>query len=104
MFKFLGEPFRLVRFNPPLGNLHYVRFDENGEFVTDNERIIKRFSSKYDSVPTTDAPTPELSDDDLQLERHQEETKQYPCKKCDFVADGRGPLMAHYRADHPKEE
>lgn len=104
MVKFKGEPFQLVRFNPPIGLTKYVRFDENGEYVTEDERIIKRFHHHFDSVPTTDEPTPELSDDDLQLERKQEETKQYSCKKCDHVADSRGELMAHYRQAHPKEE
>lgn len=105
MVKFLGSPFELVRFNPPIGLLQYVRFDENGEYVTENARVINRFHHHFDSVPAEgNVLTPELSDDDLQLERHQEETKQFACKKCEFVTESKGLLMSHYRSEHPKEE
>jgi len=49
MIKFKGEPNLTVRFNPPIGLVKHVKFDDKGEFTTDNERIIKRFMSKFDS-------------------------------------------------------
>lgn len=79
----MGEPNLTVRFNPPIGTLKHVKFDENGEFTTDNERVIARFKHKFDSVPV--------------------KQEQFSCKKCDFATDNRGLLMAHYRSDHPKE-
>lgn len=82
MRTFKGEPNHLVRFYPPIGNVAYVRFDENGEYTTDNERIIQRFMHKFDSVPIKE---------------------EYTCKKCEFVTDNRGLLMSHYRSEHPKE-
>lgn len=85
MVKFKGTPNLLVRFNPPIGNIKHIRFDENGEYQTDNKRIIKRFSHKFDSVPV-------------------KEVKSYKCKKCDFTTDNKGELMAHYRTEHPKGE
>jgi len=85
MIKFKGQPNMLVRFNPPIGNIKYVRFDENGEFCTDNERIIKRFKHRFDSVPV------------------KESIKEYKCKKCDFKTDNMGELLSHYRIEHPKK-
>ena len=80
MIKFKGEPNLTVRFNPPIGLIKHVKFDDKGEFTTDNERIIKRFMSKFDSVLA----------------------KEYQCKKCEFKTDNTGTLLAHYRSAHPK--
>ena len=85
MIKFKGEPNLTVRFNPPIGLVKHVKFDDKGEFTTDNERIIKRFMSKFDSVPYK-----------------EEQTEQYQCKKCDFETDNKGALLAHYKSEHPK--
>lgn len=82
MFK--GEPNLTVNFNPPIGLLKHVQFDENGEFTTDNERVIARFHHHFDSVPV--------------------KTESFSCKKCDFTTDNKGLLMSHYRSEHPKEE
>jgi len=64
----------LVRFNPPIGNIKYVRFDENGEFKTDNERIIKRFKHKFDSVPVKN---------EVEKEKPKEKPKKKPKRKGD---------------------
>ena len=85
MIKFKGEPNLTVRFNPPIGLVKHVKFDDKGEFTTDNERIIKRFMSKFDSVPN-------------------EEKKVYSCKKCDYTTVNKGELLAHYKNEHPKKE
>lgn len=81
MKTFKGEPNHLVRFYPPIGNIAYVRFDENGEYTTDNERIIQRFMHKFDSVPAG-----------------------FSCKKCGFKTTNKSELMLHYRQNHPKNE
>lgn len=86
MKTFKGEPNLLVRFNPPIGNIKHVRFNADGEFTTGNERVIKRFEHKYDSVP------------------YKAEEKMYNCKKCDYETANKGELMSHYRAEHPKED
>jgi hypothetical protein len=54
MKTFKAEPNLTVRFNPPIGLIKHVQFDEKGEYTTDNERIIQRFMSKFDSVPVKD--------------------------------------------------
>lgn len=84
MKTFIGEPNLVVRFNPPIGLIKHVKFDDKGEFTTDNERIINRFMSKFDSVPV------------------KEEVKEFNCKKCEFRTDNKGALLAHYRSEHPK--
>jgi hypothetical protein len=106
MVKFLGEPFQLIRFNPPIGLVKYVRFDEKGEYTTENERIIKRFHHNFDSVPADGGTeTPELSEDDLQLEcQKQVEKRQYNCNQCDFTSENKGVLLAHKKTEHPKED
>lgn len=114
MRTFKGEPGLLVRFNPPIGNIQHVRFDENGEFTTGNERIIKRFMHRFDSVPVKDQDeeqqnTPEIVNNQFGESIGEEtapasEVKTHKCKKCDFETDNRGKLMAHYKEAHPKRE
>ena len=73
------------------------RFDANGEYVTDDEkliaRLIKRF--KHDETETAKTTTTETTEktDEIKL-RH--------CKKCDFTCNTQGELLKHYREQHPK--
>lgn len=57
-------------------------FDENGEYETDSELLIKVLSQSF--------------------EVKEEEIKQFKCKKCDFVASSKGELLAHHRKSHKK--
>jgi hypothetical protein len=81
--KFYGKSNMLVtdsrKDNKPL-----FRFDKNGEFVTEDERLIKRLKQhfKYEDNAKSDSIN---------------------CKKCDFSCSNRGELMAHYKKEHPKE-
>lgn len=86
MRTFKGQPNLVVRFNPPIGNIKHVKFNENGEFTTANERVIQRFMHHYDSVPVKTADEPE--------------TKVYQCKQCEYKTESRGELMSHYRSNH----
>jgi len=85
--KFLGEPNMLIRMNYRHGLLSYWktvgRFDKDGVFETDDEKIIKRMQRNF---PVSESK--EL--------RH--------CKKCDFTCENQGELLAHYRTAHPKGE
>lgn len=102
MVTFIGEPNMLVRLIPPIGNIKHVRFDAKGEFNTENERMIQRFHHKFDSRPSENEATEELTDD-LELQDHGNVEKSFPCKKCEFTADSKANLMVHYRKEHPKE-
>lgn len=54
------------------------KFDEKGEFVTDDPKLIAELKTKF-------------------------KFEQRKCKKCDFVCEGQSELLAHYRKNHPKE-
>jgi len=58
------------------------RFDENGEFITDDEKLIKKLAPKF---------------------RHEEDPDKKICKQCGQPFDNTGALLAHYRLSHPKE-
>lgn len=80
-----------------LKRVYVFRFDENGEYITDDEkliaRLIKRF--KHDETETAKTTTTETTEttDEIKL-RH--------CKKCDFTCETQGELLKHYREAHPK--
>ena len=57
------------------------KFDENGEFETKEEKIIKRMKPLF-----------------------KYESNTFKCKKCDYETDNKGLLLAHYREKHPKKE
>ena len=77
---FLGQPGQLVRFRPSMvrGRKIGFRFDKNGEYETENPRLIRILKAKY------------------------EIKENYKCKKCEFETDNKGVLMAHYKT-HKKE-
>ena len=76
---FAGEPNLLVRLTRPIGKMKHFRFNAEGQFNTENERLIKRLQHKFTVL------------------------NSFQCKKCDFTTDNKGLLMAHYR-EHKKEE
>jgi hypothetical protein len=105
MVTFLGTPHMLVTLNPPIGNIKRLRFDENGEITTENERVIKRFHHKFDSKPANggkEQAVEEVNDGSLDITNEVKE-ESHACKKCNFTTDNKGLLMAHYRSEHPKE-
>lgn len=104
MVTFKGTPNMLVVLNPPIGTIKHVRFDVNGEFNTENERMIQRFHHKFDSIPTNKPPSEELTDDVEYQDHGQSSAKQYKCDKCDFTSENKGVLLAHKKSEHPKEE
>jgi rubrerythrin len=104
MLTFKGEPNQLVRLNPPIGLLKYARFDDKGEYTTENERVIKRFHHHFDSVPTPEkTATPDMTDDLEQTFESSEPSKQWRCDQCEFITDNKGVLLKHKKAEHPKE-
>jgi hypothetical protein len=105
MVKFIGEPHLLVNVKPPIGTIKHIRFDANGEFITEDERLITRMHHQFDSAPADGSdPTEELTDDlELQINEFAD-TKHFICKKCDYTTASKGDLMVHYRQNHPKEE
>lgn len=103
MVTFVGEANMLVRLNPPIGNIKHIRFDAKGEFNTENEHMIQRFHHRFDSRPSDNEPTEEMTDD-IEFQYHgQQNVKQYHCNQCEFASENKGVLLAHKKSEHPKE-
>lgn len=94
-YKFFGQPNMLVKerkkkyFSGEIIQKPLFRFDEKGEYITDDERIIEKLKSRFDHVPYEEPKT--------------EGIKVYKCNKCKFETENKGDLLAHYRK-HKKEE
>lgn len=103
MVTFKGTPMMLVRLIPPVGTIKYVRFDDNGEFTTDNEQMITRFHHKFDSIPANGKQVSEELADDIEYQDHGQQVKKYKCNQCEYSSDNKGELLSHKKSDHPKE-
>lgn len=116
MYKFFGEPLKEIK--SKTSNKTIFRFDTKGEFITDDEEIIKRALGYFDYlvmkaepignkvektvvVPITTITT---KSDELKTEIKEEtkEIRTFNCKKCTFECDSQGTLMRHYKDVHPK--
>jgi hypothetical protein len=86
--KFYGQPNSLVRemrrkpFSTEYEFKPVFRFDEKGEYSTSDDRLIQKLKRKF----------------------KYEEEKKFTCKKCGEEFENRGLMLAHYRANHPKED
>lgn len=78
--RFKAEPNLFVKINNKyvqrVTGMKGFYFDENGEYETDNELLIKVLEQNFEAV---------------------EQPKKYQCKQCDFSTDNRGELLAHYK-------
>lgn len=78
--KFYGEPNQLVKerkrkqFTMGIINKPLFRFDENGEYETNDPILIEKLKRKF-----------------------KYDEKSYSCKKCDFTTNNKGELLAHYK-------
>lgn len=81
--KFFGTPNLLVK-DSKNDDKPLFRFNDNGEFETEDERLIKRLKQHF------------KFEDNVKSDSIQ-------CKKCERTFDTKGDLLAHYRKDHPKE-
>ena len=78
--KYIGEPHCTVI--DYYNNKKVFQFDEKGEFITEDEKLIKWMKENKNFIKC--------------------ENDSYKCKKCDFETDNMGLLLSHYRTDHPK--
>lgn len=83
--KFYGTPNMLIRVRN-VKPFRAIRFDANGEYETDHPRLIARLKTRFKPIETT----------------IEEPIEEFKCKKCDFVTENKGLLLAHYRT-HKKE-
>lgn len=92
--KFYGTPNMLLRVRN-MKPIRAIRFDLNGEYETENPRLIARLKTRFKCEETAEKPKEEKK---LPLDGF------YNCKKCDFKTTNKGELLAHYRKEHKKEE
>lgn len=116
MYKFFGEPLKIIY--SKTSNKPLFRFDTKGEFITDDEEIIKRALGFFDHIEMSaeiigekvvkTVSIPEMTittvkEENNAVEEVKSEEIKLKCKKCEFETDNKGLLMAHYR-EHKKEE
>ena len=115
--KYFGQPGMSVIDYEKLKTV--FRFDENGEYETRDEKLIKwmkknkNFIRCEDTGPTGDTgpaepteptePTGPTGDTEPTGDGKPASVPKFRCKKCGFETDNRGALLAHYRKAHPKE-
>lgn len=86
--KFYGQPNMLVRqrrkkkLTGEIESKAIFRFDQNGEYITNDEDLIKRLTPRF---------------------KHDDNEDKKVCKQCGQPFENTGALLAHYRLQHPKE-
>jgi hypothetical protein len=62
-------------------------FDNNGEFETDDPKLIEWIRKNKPFLKPIDEP----------VEPQETEQKKYKCKYCNYETENKGELLAHYR-------
>jgi hypothetical protein len=79
---------RQLGFNGRSERYLLCKFDENGEFESDDPEVIRQLRNIYRHDET--------------VEQQDDKPKTMKCKKCSFETENKGELLAHYRKDHKK--
>jgi hypothetical protein len=102
MYKFFGEPLREIK--SKTSGRTVFRFDTKGEFITDDEEIIRRALGYFDYIQL------EATEIGGKVEKTVHDPpilittrKEFKCKECGFICGNQGELLAHYRT-HKKGE
>lgn len=114
MYRFYGEPLQPIR-SKQTGKIIFV-FDTKGEYLTDDDNIIRRCLGFFDNIKLDSKVITKLEKKTKYNEPmtithkgdkiENEEVKEIGikhCKKCDFTCTNQGDLLAHYREKHSKE-
>ena len=75
------------------------RFDSNGEYITENEELIKKLKSRFDHVQILEEVIPFIEEIKEEIEKPK---KVIICKQCGAIFDNIGLLLAHARKEHKK--
>ena len=114
-FKFMGKPNEIIIDRE--SNRALFQFDENGEFITDNLRVIGKAVGHFDYLEIREGSeseaveaTPEVIEETIdekevekvkqikaKKEKEPYEPKIYECKKCGEKFDNMGYFLAHTR-------
>jgi len=98
--EFYAEPNLYVRISERYRRFFHFkgfRFDENGAFETENERLIRLMKQNFSYDETPNPENNASTSETIQPKAFRK------CKKCDFTCDSQGELLRHYRAQHPKQ-
>jgi hypothetical protein len=114
--KFIGNPNMLVkeRKRKPMSTEFIFkpifRFDSNGEYVTEDERLITKLKKKFKYEIVNEYVDFEIlwwfeeNEENYVIDNDRgEDIKKYQCKKCGESFDNWGFYMSHCRQEHPKE-
>lgn len=99
--KFYGEPNLLVRVrnNGPLKNVRPFRFDENGEFETDNKYLIKSMQGRFKcdayqvetyQIIKTKLETVEYSEEEIRAMAKEHKIKSWHVKSIETLKEELG--------------
>ena len=107
--KFFGLPNQLVKsrrrklFENVIQFKPLFRFDNNGEYICEDETLIEKIKLRFD-YEVLEEENSALNEqiDTLESIAEEVETKALRCKHCEFETDNKGLLMSHYRI-HKKE-
>ena len=91
--KFYGPPNVLLRVRN-MKPIRAIRFDGNGEYETENPRLIARLKTRFKYEEPAEKP---------KQQKKLPADGFYNCKKCDFKTENQGDLLVHYRTNHPKK-
>jgi hypothetical protein len=95
--KFYGPPNMLLRVRN-MKPIRAIRFDLNGEYETENPRLIARLKTRFPCEKAKEETKKEPKE-----EKKLPADGFYNCKKCDFKTENQGDLLVHYRTNHPKK-
>ena len=115
--KFYGTPnmsiFEISKSRKDIHNIYkhrilLFRFDDNGEFVTTDEKLISKLIRKFKHDETeikTEIANITFTENVIKAEEVEikSENSLRHCKKCEFTCDTQGQLLRHYRESHAKE-
>jgi hypothetical protein len=112
MYRFYGTPLQAIKSNQT-GKVLFV-FDTKGEYLTDDENIIRRALGFFDNIKldakaisALEKKTHIVPPMTITTKKEEEPVKVHNerhCKKCNFKCNNQGDLLVHYREKHPKEE
>lgn len=100
---FKGNPNEFIK--DKYTNKIMFKFDENGEFVTEDLYIISRARNFFDSLEIKEEIKNENNNVEVEDTNKEvkEEKKEFICKYCNEKFEKKGLLLAHYKKCDKKE-
>lgn len=108
---FYGNPNQLVKsrhkvlFENRVDFKPLFRFNDKGEYITDDEKLIEKLKSRFDHKPYIEetilsegkSEVDNLPSKEKEAPQNENKSEIFKCKKCDFKGTSKGQLLAHYK-------